>query len=165
MISIFEASVSDFSTIQQIAYQTWPETYGTILSAAQLNYMLEEFYSEETLLKNLIEKKHHFLIFKEEEMALGFISFQHQYQDQQITRIHKIYILPNNQGKGIGKKLLKAAIRLANENKSERLSLNVNRFNNAQHFYLKCGFTIVKEENLDIGNNYFMEDYVMEKLL
>ena len=45
------------------------------------------------------------------------------------------------------------------------LTLNVNRFNKAIDFYLKNGFKIIKEENIEIGNGFLMEDYVMEKIL
>ena len=45
------------------------------------------------------------------------------------------------------------------------LLLNVNRQNKAKFFYEKLGFTVIKEEDIDIGNGYFMNDYVMEKRL
>ena len=45
------------------------------------------------------------------------------------------------------------------------LELNVNRHNDAFHFYTKLGFSISKEEDNDIGEGYFMNDYVMEKVL
>jgi hypothetical protein len=41
----------------------------------------------------------------------------------------------------------------------------MNRNNKARQFYEKNGFIIIKEEDIDIGNNYFMNDYVMEKRL
>jgi hypothetical protein len=43
--------------------------------------------------------------------------------------------------------------------------LNVNRFNKAVQFYQYLEFTIIKEENIDIGDGYLMEDYVMEQKL
>jgi len=43
------------------------------------------------------------------------------------------------------------------------LQLNVNRQNNAVNFYLKKGFSILYEEDNDIGEGYFMNDYVMQK--
>jgi ribosomal protein S18 acetylase RimI-like enzyme len=43
------------------------------------------------------------------------------------------------------------------------LLLNVNRNNPTKGFYEKLGFTVIKEEDIDIGNGYFMNDYVMEK--
>ena len=41
--------------------------------------------------------------------------------------------------------------------------LNVNKFNSAFNFYEKIGFKTVKKEIIDIGNNYIMDDFVMEK--
>jgi len=41
----------------------------------------------------------------------------------------------------------------------------VNRQNNAKNFYEKLGFVVIKEEDIDIGNGYFMNDYVMEMML
>ena len=32
-----------------------------------------------------------------------------------------------------------------------------------KEFYEKLGFTVIKEEDIDIGNGYLMNDYVMEK--
>ena len=45
------------------------------------------------------------------------------------------------------------------------LLLNVNRHNKAISFYKKYGFDIIAEEDIDIGNGYYMNDYVMEKKL
>ena len=41
------------------------------------------------------------------------------------------------------------------------LELNVNRHNKAINFYKKLGFIITMEEDIDIGNGYYMNDYVM----
>ena len=40
------------------------------------------------------------------------------------------------------------------------LDLNVNRHNQAQEFYKKLGFKIIREEDVPVGQ-YFMNDYVM----
>jgi len=53
-------------------------------------------------------------------------------------------------------------ITYAKEKGGNRLLLQVNRDNNANGFYEKHGFTILKEIDLAIGNGYFMNDYVME---
>jgi ribosomal protein S18 acetylase RimI-like enzyme len=165
MITITEARSSDFKSIQEIAHKTWPETYGAILSKVQLDYMLNAFYSEEALRNNVEIKGHHFLLAKENEVVLGFAAYEHKHQDNSRTRIHKIYILPQTQGKGIGKGLIEYIEKLALENHSAALSLNVNRLNKALFFYHKIGFEIIAEENIEIGHGYLMEDYVMEKQL
>lgn len=161
MTTISEGTVEDFKTIQAIAYKTWPVVYGEILSKAQIDYMLDKMYSEATLLDNL-NKGHHFILAKEDSICLGFASFEHDYLNEKCTRLHKIYLLPETQGKGLGKKLLEQIKAFAKENHSETISLNVNRFNKAHSFYKKMGFEIVGEEDLAIGNGYLMEDYKME---
>jgi ribosomal protein S18 acetylase RimI-like enzyme len=45
----------------------------------------------------------------------------------------------------------------------KRLELNVNRYNKARQFYEKLGFTVIKEEDIDIGEGFFMNDYVMAR--
>jgi GNAT superfamily N-acetyltransferase len=162
MITISEATVADFETIQMIARKTWPVVYGKILSKAQIDYMLDKMYSEATLFDNL-NKGHCFLLAKEDSVCLGFASFEHRYLNEKCTRLHKIYLLPESQGKGMGKMLLEKIKAFAKENHSDTISLNVNRFNKAHSFYKKMGFEIVAEEDLEIGNGYLMEDYKMEK--
>ena len=165
MISIIPATTNDYKTIQNIALQTWPIAYGEILSKAQLDYMLDAFYNEEALKDSVANKGHHFILAKEGEGILGFASYEHHYNQKQQTKIHKIYILPQTQGKGIGKKLIDYVEKVAKENDSTALSLNVNRFNKALHFYQKLGFEIVEEVNIELEHGYLMEDYVMEKKL
>lgn len=163
MITICEASILDVPTIQNIARETWPLTYGTILSNEQLNYMLDLIYSETILIKQIQNKEQLFFIAYEGTKVLGFVSIEHKYKNKAISKIHKIYILAEAQGKGVGKALIDFVEKRAQENHSTALSLNVNRFNKAQHFYYKIGFEIIAEEDIDIGNGFLMEDYVMEK--
>ncbi len=163
MVLISKATESDFERIRDIAYKTWPVVYGEILSKAQLDYMLAAFYSDEALKKNLVYQKHHFIMVFDEDNALGFASFQHHYSGKNTTHLHKIYVLPEAQGKGMGKLLMEAVVDAAKKNHSDALSLNVNRFNKAVAFYKKTGFEIVAEVNIELEHGYLMEDYVMER--
>lgn len=162
MISITKATVADLRNIAEIAHKTWPLTYGEILSPAQLEYMLNAFYSDSALQTN-IENGQEFILAKEENTTLGFASFEHHYEDGNTTKIHKIYILPETQGKGIGKLLIDAIAQFAKENHSNTLLLNVNRFNKALTFYQKLGFEIIEEIDIELDFGYLMEDYVMGK--
>ena len=165
MLLLTEAAIEDFKTIREIAYKSWPNTYGSILSKEQIDYMLDLFYSEKTLLENLNEKGHRFLLVNEGEVCLGFASYEHNYLNQKCTRLHKIYLLPEAQGKGAGKVLIEAVENLAKENQSVVVSLNVNKFNKAISFYKKIGFEVVSEEEILLEHGYKMEDYKMEKKL
>ena len=84
------------------------------------------------------------------------------WRSEKRTKIHKIYVLPETQGTGVGKLFFNLVVEKAKENNQIAVFLNVNKYNNAKQFYEKLGFTITKEEVIDIGNNYIMDDYVME---
>lgn len=165
MITISEAGLSDIKTIQEITNITWPITYGEILSKEQLDYMLGLFYSDEALTKQIENKEQLFYLISDTESTIGFIGIEHHYKNGAITKIHKIYLLPETQGKGIGKKVIDEIAKMALVNNSTTLVLNVNRFNSALSFYKKIGFEIKETIDIEIGNGYLMEDYVMEKRL
>ncbi|OMQ13721.1 GNAT family N-acetyltransferase [[Flexibacter] sp. ATCC 35103] len=162
-MTITAATINDIKQIQNIVNITWPITYGEILSKEQLDYMLGLFYSTEALNEQYNKKIQLFYMIDEDETNIGFIGIEHNYNREAVTKIHKIYLLPETQGKGIGKKVIDEIGKLALENNSKALLLNVNRFNSALGFYKKIGFEVAEEVNIEIGNGYLMEDFVMEK--
>jgi GNAT superfamily N-acetyltransferase len=96
-----------------------------------------------------------------DQKPLGFIGVQVNYPEPTQLKIHKLYVLPEVHGTGGGKLLFQRAVQVAKENECNSILLNVNRFNKAVGFYKHIGFEILKEENIDIGNGFWMEDYVM----
>lgn len=70
-------------------------------------------------------------------------------------------MLPEQQGLGTGKMLLEYVINKAKGAGASLLELNVNRNNKAKSFYEKNGFIVFRQEDIDIDNGYFMNDYVM----
>ena len=163
MITVLPATATDFGTIRSIAHETWPIAYGEILSKAQLDYMLGAFYNDTALKESVSQKRHHFVLANEGNQTLGFASFEWNYEHQKQTKIHKIYILPSAQGKGVGKALIDYIATEARKQGSLTLCLNVNRFNKAITFYEKMGFSIISEVNIELEYGYLMEDYVMER--
>jgi ribosomal protein S18 acetylase RimI-like enzyme len=73
--------------------------------------------------------------------------------------------LPLFQGNGIGDSILNYIIDKIRLDIPVSLLLNVNRDNPSIHFYKKKGFKIIGSEDIDIGNGFFMNDYVMEKII
>jgi diamine N-acetyltransferase len=148
--------------VREIAKITWPIAFGEILSQEQLAYMMEMMYSEKVLKKQLLEG-HQFYIYIENQKAKGFMGIELNYKNKKLLKIHKLYILTTEQGKGIGEKFIQFAENICFESQIQKLTLNVNRFNKAVRFYEKLGFSNVKSEDIEIGNGYLMEDFVMEK--
>lgn len=161
-LSLRFADIHDINKIVLLAQQIWPATYRNILSAEQIKYMMELFYSPASLKKQLKEDKHTFILIEDEEGSLGFASYS-KLGNTDIYKLHKIYVLPTLQGKGIGKAMIDFIVKHIHPLGAKKLQLNVNRHNKARNFYERLGFTVIKEEDIDIGHNYFMNDYVMEK--
>lgn len=165
MIKIIEANITDITHIQAIAREAWPATFKDILSPEQIDYMMQMMYSSDALVEQLSKLNHRFLLAQEEGCYVGYISFETNYRQQHKTKIHKIYLLPGTQGKGIGRKLFEEVSALALQHADHILSLNVNRENKAINFYKKIGFTVIGQENIAIGKGFLMEDYIMEHVL
>lgn len=159
---IKEIGKENLQVVHDIARETWPVAYGEILKPAQLEYMLDRFYSLDSL-DNSIDSGHIYYVYYERNIPVGFLSLQFM-EDIKSMKIHKLYVLPSQQGKGIGEMLFQQAVSTMLENGVKRLFLNVNRFNSARDFYNRMDMKIQKEENIDIGQGYWMEDYVMEKI-
>jgi GNAT superfamily N-acetyltransferase len=163
-MEIRKASLEDYKTIFDIAVITWDAAYKTILSGAQLEYMMDMMYSPDSFTNQVAIEGHHFIIASVNGKDVGFASYELNYR-YQTTKLHKLYVLPDAQGTGAGKALITVIENAAKSNSNDKVTLNVNRFNTAVHFYLKNGYTNAGEEDVDIGSGYLMEDYIMTKLL
>ena len=154
--------IEQLQIVIDLTNKIWPIAYSEILSKAQLDYMIEKFYTINALQSLIEDKKHIFYLAQADNGEhVGFVSYEINAAPSR-TKIHKIYVLPKTQGKGLGKQFIELVQKKAIENHQNTLFLNVNKYNKAQLFYKKLGFTITKEEVIDIGNGYVMDDYVME---
>jgi diamine N-acetyltransferase len=160
LLSIRKATQHDLALIQGIAHKTWPSAYGKILTQESLNYMLGYFYSTEALLEQMLNGQE-FFIAELNNDAIGFASVS-KYDDE-VYKLNKLYVLPAIQKSGAGKALMDHSMKVIKSFNAKQIILNVNRNNPAKGFYERIGFTILKEEDVDLGNGVLQEDYVMIK--
>ena len=154
----------ELSLTRNLAEKIWPSAYGTILSEEQLSYMLNWMYSIETLEKSF-DKGNEFYCAFHNNHEVGFFELEFSNEYPNTVKLQKIYVLPSEQKNGLGTKLLQFGL-IQSKNKGARnVILQVNRANKAVEFYLKNNFCIISEEDFPIGNDYYMNDYVMEKTL
>lgn len=165
MITLRLATLADIPKIQEVAEITWPISYREIISPEQIRYMLDLMYSAEKIEAAINDPSQAFWLAEEDGKVVGFCGIEHGYPEAGITRIHKLYILPETQGSGLGKMLIDQVKDQAKINGNGTLHLNVNKGNKAVGFYQKNGFVTDHEEVLDIGNGYVMDDFVMVKEL
>ncbi len=148
--------------IHNLAHRVWPVTFKDILSPAQIDYMLELMYSVDSLKKQQGDGCHFFVLEKGKN-PIGYLSIEHDKGGSGKTKIHKIYVLTEEHGTGAGRYLMDHAFAEAKKAGSTAVFLNVNRFNKAIGFYEYYGFKKMYTEDIDIGEGYLMEDWVMEK--
>lgn len=162
-LEIRSATLADIPLIRELTMQVWPQTYTPIIGAEQVNYMLDRFYNPEAL-RQQIEGGHKFLLAYDNGEPVAFASYSET--EPQIYKLHKLYIIAGQQGKGIGRILIDNIVEDLKQRKVSALRLNVNKYNTAaQAFYEKTGFRQILEEDIDIGNGYFMNDYVLALLI
>jgi len=164
-VKIISATPDDCALIYGLAVPTWKAAYSEILTETQMEYMLEMMYSDKSL-KQQMREGHIFYIVVLDDAPCGFISFHPQGENAYI--LEKLYILPNVQGTGAGRFLVEKAeeyIRNLHSDKQILFELNVNRGNKAVGFYKRLGFHIDREVDEDIGNGFYKNDYIMQKVI
>jgi ribosomal protein S18 acetylase RimI-like enzyme len=154
-----KASYEDVELIAQLASRIWNKHYITIITQGQIDYMLNKMYSPESLTKQMNEG-HQFTLVYNNDTPTGYISLNTT--DGKKYFLHKFYIDMDEQGKGIGTKLFQYVL---NEMpNAETIELFVNRENYKPiNFYFKNGFIIKEVINQDIGEGFYMNDFVMIK--
>jgi GNAT superfamily N-acetyltransferase len=173
-IQITLGGLTDRDFIRSVSERTWPSTYGHIISQEQIDFMLDWMYSDESLEKQMDSGCVFYIasIKKENEQweAVGFCSVSPEQEENNSTekvegskahKLNKLYVLPSAQGTGAGKALLNKSIEVVKAAGSSSLFLQVNKLNTAYSFYLKHGFIKEAEYKFDIGNGFYMDDYVM----
>ena len=177
-IQITPAGLNDRAFIRSVSERTWPSTYGHIISQEQINFMLDWMYSDASLEKQMHSGCAFYIasIKKEDGQldAVGFCSVSPDDEKEEgennstekvagstAHKLNKLYVLPSAQGTGAGKALLNKSIEVAKASGSSSIFLQVNKLNTAYTFYLKHGFIKESEFKFDIGNGFYMDDYVM----
>lgn len=163
-VQLIAATAHDIPIISDLAHEIWPDCYGSILSKEQIAYMLDLFYTNESL-RSQMQSGQVFFLVRQHTKTIGFLAVQLDYKTPANARLHKLYLTTATQGKGIGKQVWREVEQFLLEHQQTSIELNVNRFNPAKHFYDTCGFIVSETVDIAIGNGYLMEDFVMVKNL
>ena len=147
----------ELSVVKSLAYDIWPRVYDYMISPEQISYMLSLMYNLDKLQQQWGEGVK-FVVLEVEGIPQGFLSFE---EKDECIFLHKLYLRPEMQGHGFGKKMLLVAIDFAIDSKKLSIELTVNRNNKSIEFYMSQGFEIKEEKDFDIGGGYFMNDYIL----
>ena len=163
-VTITRLVENDIETLIPLAYRIWHAHYPGIITPEQIDYMLERGYTRPIILDEIKNQGVTWLAIKAGEVMIGFASVG-PYAPATM-KLHKLYLLPECHGTGIGARALAEVERIARDSAAAALVLNVNRHNvKAIRAYERAGWHVAEEVMADIGNGYVMDDYVMAKQL
>jgi GNAT superfamily N-acetyltransferase len=159
-----KAEIEDIDLIRILAEKSWKSAYQFILSADQIEYMLKEMYSNSVISEQIKNPNYHYYIILNQNLPAGFIGFENHYEPK-TTKLHRVYLLEEFKGKGLGKKALQFLKGEVSKVDDCRIILNVNKDNTAKKMYESQGYKVYHEAIFDIGKGFVMDDFLMELIL
>ena len=144
---------------QELAFEIWKEHYIGIVSAMQVDYMLENQTAEAIL--RLIPEGYCYYLMKLDEDYIGYTAVCNKLAFEDRALISKLYIKQEYRNKGYGQQVIAFHKENAIKDGFKGLYLYVNKKNNALDAYEKIGFTVHHPVITEIGNGFVMDDFVM----
>jgi ribosomal protein S18 acetylase RimI-like enzyme len=156
---------ADIETVCALAREIWRAHYSGIVSAAQIEYMLDERYSPAVLRAELQRPGLWWDLLLRAGVCKAFASYfltEHAGE----MKLDKLYVHPECQRVGYGARLIERALDCARAHACSRLVLAVNKRNtNAIAAYRKHGFAVEQAVVKAIGGGFVMDDYIMVRSL
>ncbi|MCF0166283.1 MAG: GNAT family N-acetyltransferase [Bacteroidales bacterium] len=162
MTSFRKAGIEDIPLIRSMAEISFLHTYKGINPDEQNLWMLEWMYSPESLRNQMDSGHEFFLCITEEGSYAGYVSIEPKEEDG-LWELQKIYLLPEMQKKGYGRKMFEFACEKVRERGGKKMFLHVNRMNPSVSFYRTMGMDVSKSEDVEIHPGFWRYDYIMTK--
>ena len=158
-ICIKKIEENEISILSPLATAILREHFDPIIGKEQNDYMLEKYQSISAV-KEQFHKGYLYYWVKYENKNVGFIAF---YPIENKLYLSKFYLLKEYRGKKISRKMFEFIVKYAENQKLKSIYLNVNRNNEIPiKVYEHLGFVKIREEKNDIGNGFYMDDFVLE---
>ena len=145
--------------VAELADEIWHECFVDIISAGQIDYMVEKFQSLDAMIRQVEEQSYTYLAVYDGDDLCGYIAVKSEEDDRFF--LSKLYLRADNRGQGIASAMLARVFDEARTAGKSSVYLTVNKHNDrAIAVYKKTGFVITDEVVTDIGSGYVMDDYI-----
>ena len=162
---IVRATEADLPAISELAGVIWRACYPGIITHAQIDYMLARMYSLDVLRDEIRSQGIRYDLLLVDGKPAGFASYGPT-AEPGVMKLHKLYLLPELHGRGLGSLLLQHVEREVRAGAGRRLILSVNKRNaRAIAAYQRNGFVTADSVVTDIGGGFVMDDFIMAKEL
>lgn len=146
-------------TIARLGESIWHECYAGIVPTAQIDYMLQRFQSTEAVTAQINDEGYRYFLISEGDEAAGYCGIR---IDGQQMYLSKMYLLDRFRGRGLFSAMLAYLCEIGRNERVRLVWLTVNRNNlRAIGAYRHLGFRDLRTERTDIGEGFFMDDYVL----
>ncbi|TDD48486.1 N-acetyltransferase [Kribbella antibiotica] len=105
MIAVRRAVPEDLDAVRQIGLTTWPVAYAGLASPEFIVDGLAQWWSPEVVERGI--RTGITLVAEEDDVLIGMAGVG---REEDFWVLWKLYVLPDHQGKGVGKALLDAAV-------------------------------------------------------
>ena len=161
---VIPATEADLPALAELAGVIWRACYPGIISHAQIEYMLARMYAQDVLREELRSQGIRYYRLLLGTRFAGFAALGPA-DAAGAMKLHKLYLLPELHGRGLGSLLLRHGETEARRLGARRLMLTVNKRNvRAIGAYQRNGFEVVESVVTDIGGGFVMDDFVMAKV-
>jgi len=155
----------DIAPVCALAREIWMQHYPGIITVKQIEYMLAQRYSPDAIRTQLKAGEAWWEKLDVGGDLCGFASYERG-THARAMKLDKIYVHQLVRGKGYGAALVDHVANAARQQGMDTLTLQVNKYNyGSVAAYLRLGFAVAKTVKVDIGNGFFMDDYVMSRSL
>ena len=163
MENIFKVETdSQIDSVAKLAREIWEQHFTPIIGVAQVEYMLNKFQSKKAIASQIGKGWEYHIVTREMEYV-GYIGLVPNVLGRKML-LSKIYVKNCAQGNGVGNQMLDFVEEKSKSRGFNMVWLTVNRFNNSTvEWYIRHGFITVNEVKKDIGDGFFMDDFIMEK--
>jgi ribosomal protein S18 acetylase RimI-like enzyme len=150
-IVVREIEVRDVQAVRLVTWETWLATYGSIIPEHDIRNYFDEHYSISALTELFKNPDTTGYIIEVDDRIAGFIRTEYVKKENRFY-LSSLYILPEFQGGGLGRKLLEVAEAKARWYNLDRVWLAVMTTNaTALAWYTKLGFTFIEDLPFAVG--------------
>lgn len=159
-------TAAECAVLRELAGGIWRAHYRSIISTAQIEYMLRERYGDEPLARVLAAADRWLELLRVAGEPVGYCGSELDGGDRDGFKIGQLYVTETHRGRGLGRFMLRHLEARAASLGRRTVFLQVNKRNDsAVAFYRQAGYSIREAAVFEIGQDFVMDDFVMEKRL
>lgn len=155
-MELVKVKKDEINELAKLASEIWHEYWPCILTAQQIDYMVEKFQSEHAIREQMQNENYTYYFIRENKKNAGYVGVSDK---KDYLFLSKLYIKKEFRHHGLGR----FAFEKIKDLGFNKIRLTVNKYNkNTIDAYLKYGFKTIDSVVSDIGCGFVMDDYIME---